>query len=197
MDYVSGKRNLIRKRKPCDGLPDKSFTVNPKGCKFFWYCVNGRGVEVFCPNGMWFNADTKICDQPNNVECHFDDHLTNVPTIATNPTRPSSETPLPTHPTATIMPPNNNNGSEIIICPQRDPNKIKFISSKLNCGRYYICYHGKAIRQDCIGALHWNIKENRCDHPEEAKCTVCNTINEMKLIFQINNNFLFFLPFYR
>lgn len=131
---------------PCDKLPNETLTENPKGCKYFFYCRNGYGIEGFCPNHMWFNVDAGICDQPKNVPCHFDD-------------------PKPNE--------NNTNGiMESIKCPITDSRSITFLPSKVDCGRYYICYHGKPIKQQCNENLHWNALENKCDQPAIVQCRV-------------------------
>lgn len=61
---------------------------------------------------------------------------------------------------------------ESITCPAVDTNSITFIPSKVDCNRYYICYHGAPIRQQCIIGMHWNPNTNKCDYPDNAKCEV-------------------------
>lgn len=61
---------------------------------------------------------------------------------------------------------------EPVTCPSVDTNSITFLPSKVDCNRYYICYHGNPIRQQCITEMHWNPSTNKCDRPENAKCQV-------------------------
>lgn len=68
---------------------------------------------------------------------------------------------------------------EPVTCPAVDTNSITFVASKTDCNRYYICYHGIPIRQQCIIEMHWNTMTNKCDYPNNAKCEVqiVNTFN--------------------
>lgn len=142
---VALTRGRSSSKNPCKGRPDGSFAANPKGCNFFFYCRNEKGVEAYCPNGMWFNSDSGICDQPENVECHFNDP-------------PPTQSPT--------------NDDEAIVCPKKDARNVQFMASGVDCGRYYICYHGRAIRRQCISDFHWNVRDNQCDYPDIAKCQV-------------------------
>ena len=83
--------------------------------------------------------------------------------------------PMPTEPTA-----------EEIICPEQDHSDVVFVASSFDCHRYFICYHGSAIQQDCITELHWNQHLNKCDFPENSKCKV-------RFIPQIHQAYLFVL----
>lgn len=133
---------------PCIGLPNEILTNNSRGCEYFFYCRNGEAIEGFCPNNMWFNIDAGICDQPKNVYCTFDG----------NPSNADG---------------NAENEDERVSCSLNIPTQIEqFIPSKIDCGRYFICYHGQPIRQHCISDLHWNVVENKCDQPNNARCQV-------------------------
>lgn len=128
---------------PCLNSINGSFTANPKGCEYFFYCYNGQALEAFCPGNFWFNEDTGVCDDPRNVDCNLND--------------PDPETsPI----------------NEEISCPIVDTKVITFIDSKIYCGTYYICYHSKPIRQECIKDLHWNGQKQKCDYPYNVNCRV-------------------------
>lgn len=129
---------------PCLHIPNGLFTANPKGCEYFFYCHNGQALEAFCPGDFWFDEDSQVCDDPRNVDCRFDE--------------PDPET-------API--------GEEIVCPIVDTKDISFMSSKVSCSTYYICYHGKPIRQECIKDLHWNGLKKKCDYPHNVNCRVC------------------------
>lgn len=141
-------------RAPNDGCVDQDngvFMQNPKGCRFFYYCHNGQSLEANCPGTLWFDLETGICDKPEVVDCKLDD-------LPPQPTKPTpSPSPIATEP---------------VHCPSRDSPEITFLGSRIDCGRYYICYLGKPRRQQCISDLHWNAAISRCDYPKNAKCPV-------------------------
>lgn len=167
---VDGRRKPLR-RNPCNGLPDESFIPNSRGCKYFYYCQNGKAIEAYCPQEMWFNPESSICDYPQNVKCTFDDppELTSTTTTKRPTTKPTT---LP--PSSTTTEGNYNPAEEAVICPFKDSYKISFIASNVDCKRYYICYHGKPHQQECIDELHWNPNPDvlKCDLPERVNCKV-------------------------
>lgn len=149
-----GRTMPIIQRSPCQSMPTGIFVTNPKGCQYFFYCNQGQAIEANCPGDFWFNIDSGICDSPANVNCTLNDPVDQ-----------------PTPPPDTV--------EEPVQCPSRDPDALSFMPSQVDCSRYYICYHGRPIRQQCIKDLHWNTVINKCDYPTNAKCQVCikeNTI---------------------
>lgn len=136
----------------CSGRPNGVFMPNPKGCQYFFYCHNGQSLEANCPGKLWFNLDAGTCAKPETVACTLD------------------QQPVPTPAPPTIV-----TDSEPVQCPVRDSAEITFLASKVDCGRYFICYHGRPRRQQCIADMHWNVAVNRCDHPANAKCAVSRT----------------------
>lgn len=129
---------------PCNGLPNGVFVNNPKGCEYFYYCDHGNAKEVRCPGDLWFDEDAGICERQENVDCKLNDP-------------------------PTIPPPTD---VENVVCPLVDTNELTFIGSSIVCERYFICYHGKALPQDCVEGMHWNWRNNKCDYPKEADCRV-------------------------
>lgn len=176
------------KKDQCDGLPDDTFIVNPKGCKYFFSCKNGASVGAYCPHGLWFNPKEGICDLPQHVDCHFDDPVTTTTstTATTTTVRPTRTTwtwsastiktttsLVTTHsPTSTTSLPIVDGDQDETVCPTFDADAIQFVASKINCRHYYICYHGRAVRQECSKGLHWNAKANKCDRSADAECNV-------------------------
>lgn len=132
----------------CIDLPDGIFIENEKGCEYFLYCRNNQAIEGFCPVGMWFNFDSGVCDKPKNVHCQINH---------------SNSDPMQ----------DTDEQDETIKCPSKDSGNLYFVASKVNCSRYFICYHGRAIRQQCMNNLHWNMAEKKCDYPKTANCKVC------------------------
>lgn len=115
---------------------------------------------------MWFNTDIGICDQTKNVYCTFDDKLQS--------TKESHE-----------------ENDENVLC-QFDSQAIKFISSKMDCGRYYFCHHGRPIKQQSTGDLQWNVVENECDQPSNVRCQVNNILLNERIENVIFNSQFYF-----
>lgn len=139
----------VHSTNSCQSLPTGVFTINPKGCEYFFYCHNGQALEAKCPGDLWFDIDSGICEKSESVQCSL------------------NTKPLP--------PPNTLD--EPVRCPILDSSDIiTFLGSAVDCGRYYICYHGLPMRQQCISDMHWNDLTKKCDHPKNAKCRV-NTAN--------------------
>lgn len=107
---------------------------------------------------MWFNFDSGICDDPKNVYCQINDNRPSNAKEGQNADEFQAE----------------EDKANIWCSRNIDSQVIKFISSKLNCGRYYICYHGKAIQQQCNDNLQWNANESKCDHKSNVRCEVIN-----------------------
>ncbi|NVO23547.1 chitin binding domain-containing protein [Donghicola sp. C2-DW-16] len=42
---------------------------HPEDCAKYCKCNGSTVTEVSCPEGLAFNADLRICDQPQNVQC--------------------------------------------------------------------------------------------------------------------------------
>lgn len=127
---------------PCESMPTDTFVPNPKGCKYMYHCRDGQSFEAFCPGDMWFNPDSGICDYRENVVCHLDDAK-----AAKNP-------------------------KEFIVCPTKDSREPNFKASSVDCGRYYLCYHGKAIQRHCASDLQWNDDKKLCDMAKRVNCRV-------------------------
>lgn len=153
----SARKVASPKENPCQNLITGSFVANSKGCEYFFYCHNGQALEAFCPGDFWFNEDSGMCDHPSNVDCWF-----NEPEM-----------------------PDTNPQDEQIRCPGVDSKDLTFLGSTVECGRYYICYHGKPIMQLCIPDLHWNPIKKKCDYPHNVNCKV----NELMFI----NTFKFYI----
>lgn len=188
------------KNDPCNGLPDETFILNPKGCKYFFSCKDGLSVGAYCPHGLLFNPIDRICDLPNNVDCHFDDPVPTTTTTTVTSTQtlwtPSSSsiettTSFPSSTTTmTTLIPTIDDDQDDVVCPMHDAYSIQFVASKINCRHYYICYHGRAVLQKCAKRLYWNAKENKCDRPADAGCNVSLLVGRQ--LPRINFFLLFF-----
>lgn len=169
MTVVTSRR---LKKDPCLELPDDTFIVNPKGCKYFFCCKHGVSVSAYCPHGLWLNAKKRICDLPQHVDCHLDDPVV---TTTTTTAKPSIHTPASsttTKMTTTTKVPSIDGDQDEIMCPMHDADAIRFVASKINCRHYYICYHGHAVRQECSKGSHWDAKAHKCKPIADAGCNV-------------------------
>lgn len=45
----------------------QDFTQVPNDCSRYYRCVNGALVTETCPNGLWFDANLKVCNWPDQV----------------------------------------------------------------------------------------------------------------------------------
>ncbi|CAH0555570.1 unnamed protein product [Brassicogethes aeneus] len=54
------------------------------------------------------------------------------------------------------------------ICPQSDTPI--YLRNEYNCSEFYQCASGKLVLLSCPGILHFNVKLDVCDRPENAKC---------------------------
>ena len=62
---------------PCAGIVGPLFVKNYRGCSWYLICLNNEVArENRCPEGLRFNSREQLCDYRDNVECDFDDRLT-------------------------------------------------------------------------------------------------------------------------
>ncbi|EDW18217.1 probable chitinase 10 [Drosophila mojavensis] len=144
----------------CRNQASGSFVEHPDDCRLFYLCQdNGDAVLASCPLNMFYNKLNKICDTAANAGCQ-------------NKTNQDI-----------VIPPTNNeqNLNSMItdaakycatLTPQAGNDRIVYVGSSSSCSKYYICYYGQAILQECSEELHWNAVTAKCDLPERAKCTL-------------------------
>lgn len=136
----------------CVSIPDSTYVLDPLSCDNFYICSNGVGLLAPCPGGDFFNPVNQACMSPNLVECHL--FATTTVANSVGPTRD----------------PNVEDG---IFCPATDnPQSMQFIASRIDCGRYYICYYGQPIPMYCLEGFYWNQVARMCDYPINANCAV-------------------------
>lgn len=62
-------------------------------------------------------------------------------------------------------------------CPLNDdPSKIIFLQHTKSCSEYYMCYHGEPLPMHCSHMLHFDVKTQKCDYPENVKCQVMSKV---------------------
>ncbi|KAM7356735.1 uncharacterized protein ACRADG_002374 [Cochliomyia hominivorax] len=149
----------LRVTELCLGHEWGEFVANPSDCRLFYLCgKDGEAALASCPPNMLFNPQTKICDNPKNVDCE-------------SLTSEGATTPLP----ATVQPPIAASSQADQYCynldiMQRNSNALLFLPHPLNCHQYYMCYHGQALLQSCSPKLLWNSKLNKCDLSANVAC---------------------------
>ncbi|XP_037953452.1 probable chitinase 10 [Teleopsis dalmanni] len=172
---VSYSNKIFTKRQSsvCANHSFGDFVQHPDDCKLFYLCVeNGDAVEAACPPTMLFNAESKLCDMPNNVKCLNSSDNEEVPDIPVNS-------------------PNNEIVDAFRYCASlsqlENQNQITFVGSSNNCQRYYMCYYGQALLQECSANLHWNPNIGKCDLPQNANCRIgSNSVVQNEIT--VNNN---------
>lgn len=53
----------------CYGQPDFILIPSNTLCERYYSCYQGIAYPNKCPSGLWFNPNTNMCDDPENVEC--------------------------------------------------------------------------------------------------------------------------------
>ncbi|XP_055856188.1 probable chitinase 10 [Episyrphus balteatus] len=190
------------KEPECRGKKVGSFVRDPYSCDKFYYCgPDETAIVVDCPHEMIFNDEKEICDFPSNYHCvprikededgGISTTTTEKPQITTSILQETSlvtsskpKTTLSTVSTEMVTPTTMTTPSTISTttlvtienkCPLKDTKKLIFLPHPGECQRYYICYHGLPVPQECISELHWNAKTNQCDFPEKAGCLESTT----------------------
>lgn len=150
----------------CNG--SKVFLPNTKNCSLFYDCTNKEGSS--CPHGMWFDpnyiGDT-FCQFPE-VICAADNDICDCA---------EKYPPLPPDPLI-----------ENSVSCLKD-NRFHLFSSKVDCGRYFICHNEMKYRMECRQGLHYNSKTEMCDYPEVVNCRVSVTMQ-----FLLNNKIQVHFP---
>lgn len=136
---------------PDELCESKIFIPNTNNCSLFYDCTNKEGSS--CPHGMWFDPnyiDDTFCQFPE-VICAADNNICDCA---------EQYPPLPPDPLI-----------EKSVSCMKD-NRFHLFSSKVNCGRYFICHNDMKYRMECKQGLHFNEKTEMCDYPEVVNCRV-------------------------
>ncbi|XP_017053092.1 probable chitinase 10 [Drosophila ficusphila] len=137
------------------------FVEHAEDCHMFYLCVeNGDAVLASCPPTMLFNSESRLCDAAGNVKCR---EGTDTSTESTPNSGGDGD-------------PNNIVTDAATYCAslmeQQSSDRIVYVGSSSSCNKYYICYYGQAILQECSSQLHWNAVTAKCDVPEKAQCSL-------------------------
>jgi len=59
------------KKPQCPSTNDKPvYLPHPTNCNAFYECNWGNVVMLYCPEGLYFNNISNVCDYPQNVDCN-------------------------------------------------------------------------------------------------------------------------------
>jgi hypothetical protein len=55
-------------------------------------------------------------------------------------------------------------------CPEFNQHETVHLPHPYDCHKYLTCLSKSVMEQTCPGDLHWNLENNLCDYPHNAKC---------------------------
>lgn len=140
-----------------DGTPEKcQHGVNKPSltnCSTFIICNEGVETEGFCPHNFWFDPNHKgdmLCNHPEIV-CAADNSIcdcaSQYPVVDDDPLIEQDVSCL-------------------------EDNRFHFSRSKVDCGRYFVCFNDNVRRMECKSGFQFDPKTETCDYPELVNCKV-------------------------
>lgn len=181
-------RNIVPDECPqCDcGINRFPHKLN---CSLYYQCENGTKSVMECPDGLEFNAETEICDWPDNVNC-------SVPTCeeGSNSTHECQCDKYYTCENNHWVLQTCKNGWKFDyidkVCKPADEARCEYDPPKgcngecpangdviiphENCTQYCECKDGKATIVDCIKDMFYNPEKQICDWPENIRNLTCD-----------------------
>lgn len=131
-------------------------------CSTFLVCNEGVETEGFCPPDFWYDPNHKgdmLCNHPEIV-CAADqsvcDCASQYPVLAPDPLIEQDVTCMA-------------------------DNRFHFTSSRVDCGRYFVCFNGNVRRMECKAGFQFDPKTELCDYPEMVNCKV---FTHVKVVFR-------------
>lgn len=188
---------------PCADKPNNFFVASPRGCAYYFTCINNTGHEQFCPAGFWFNQRDQTCDVPQNVNCTLDLPPANI----TCPARGIFQLPHPYlcdrffhcvdgQQTETACGAGEHFSTideacvpkeyafcvhDPVFCPPIEKfNQITFVSNTRTCRSYFICSQPFILYRECAPGTRYHEDSRWCDVPAKSKCTVIFLKNPLK-----------------
>ncbi|XP_022901765.2 chondroitin proteoglycan-2-like [Onthophagus taurus] len=128
-------------------------------CSKYCKCDWGVVFEMMCPDGMHFNPNLNVCDNPEDAGCE-------TKTVTTTEKNQQSTT-------------DNINMNPDGECNQINGEYVEFLTDRYHCDRFYKCNWGVPVLTFCPNGLHFNPTENVCDSREKAGCRAHWTSTEM------------------
>ncbi|KFB51315.1 hypothetical protein ZHAS_00019368 [Anopheles sinensis] len=190
---------VVDSRCPSRNGPEPTLLPHSE-CSKFYKCNDGKACEHYCPPGLHFNVDLKVCDWPSSACCDITvpcnppciPGVTCPPTgpAPGPPTQPPPTVPPPTIPPPTLPPPTlpppivPPTGPDPCIpgvtCPPTNCHDDMrcpandggkpTLFAHTSCEKFYKCSNRKACEHNCPPGLHFNAVQFVCDWPEWAGC---------------------------
>lgn len=128
------------------------FRPYPADCNLYIICMNGVGIVLQCPDELYFDPESELCDLPENVDC-----------VAVTDSPPETEEP-PT------PPPTEEPG-----CNDRCVLQSSIWGGEVpdanDCSRFVNCMDNcKGATLTCPVGLYFNHLLSVCDLPERSEC---------------------------
>lgn len=161
LELVNGVGNNVTNSSAEDGAVEGTpefclhgtYQSSPTNCSTFIVCNDGNQTEGYCPPGFWFDPYYKgdmLCNHPE-VVCAANNNVCDCAALYP-----------PLQPDPLIEPDVN--------C--LEDNRFHFSSSKVDCGRYFVCFNGNVQRMECKSGFQFDPKSEVCDYPELVNCQV-------------------------
>ncbi|XP_049825874.1 zonadhesin [Aethina tumida] len=143
----------------CDqGCGSNKTIVLLDNCSEACECSDGVLNLITCSEGLHYNIKEAKCDWPELANCE--------PTTTTSTL--STTTPVP------VTTPGGDKCSNVLECnPNCGTNKTVILLD--SCSEACECSDGVLNLITCSEGLHYNIKEKKCDWPENANCEIIKT----------------------
>ncbi|KAF9411309.1 hypothetical protein HW555_009874 [Spodoptera exigua] len=161
----------------CAGENSTGIHIAHQNCNQYYVCEHGRPVTFSCNSLLLYNAYTKQCDWPYNVDCG--DRV--IPDRDNDSGNDSGD--------------DDNNNNEVHDDPSQAPSICAgsgsdgVLVAHEYCDQYYICDGGFPLPRPCHGGLLFNPQNQQCDWPYNVNCgnrivpddCACNPRNAPKL----------------
>ncbi|KAK6618323.1 hypothetical protein RUM44_002775 [Polyplax serrata] len=152
--------------RPPENCDPGKYYPDSNNCNAFYRrvttCILGELKKQYCVVGLHWNADSNVCDWPENAKCDTEQYV-NYPAIPETTTKPPSdwwnpETTSPAVTTTTMVPPSTScvNGA--------------YYPVPGFCNLFNICVNDHLVTQTCAHGLHWNQQQQICDWSDNVPC---------------------------
>lgn len=118
-------------------------------CDKFYKCVEGEAIEMYCPDGLFFNSVFRFCDWSLNVDCGERlipaEKVLTASVVEEKPEQGSEEEVAETNDIEFL-----ENG-----CPV-DPVVHWLVPHEEDCSIFFYCVWGEKVERSCPNSLHFN-----------------------------------------
>ncbi|CAG9133187.1 unnamed protein product [Plutella xylostella] len=144
----------------CASKGSEGLLLPHENCSNFYKCAGGKPVALECPVNLLYNAETKQCDWPENVNCGY---------------RTSSLHDEPVNDEIH----RKYNSSAVEACAAEDSDGK--LLPHANCSKFYECAHRLPYAFDCYTGLLYNTQKEQCDWAEDVDCGDRNRSSKVSL----------------